>query len=307
MTRYDFEDWLRYRLSDLPQEELDRIAAFYMDAIEARIEDGMTEEQAIYDLGEPEALLEAIRADLPEYAHTTYQPVRQSRQRRVGRRRWIAAGLALLLLAGIVPVLLVTMSVSRPNITTVTPIPEIMEPIPDIQTSDPNAVIIFDSTTLEKVTVAASLGSVQVEPSEDGNVQIVGDPVFYEAVRRGNTLYIENVEADFIVKIPYHVKLEIKCDVGNVVLYEIVPQTLSVYCDLGSIELHNVSAVHSINLEVDFGSIAGTLQGSETDYEIDVEVSEGQTNLSDSYHSGDEEIKLTATADLGDIKITFEE
>ena len=82
MTRYDFEDWLRHRLSDLPREELDRIAAFYMDAIEARMEDGMTEEEAIYDLGEPEALLEAIRADLPEYAQTTYQPVRQSRQRK---------------------------------------------------------------------------------------------------------------------------------------------------------------------------------------------------------------------------------
>ena len=65
MTRYDFEDWLRHRLSDLPREELDRIAAFYMDAIEARMEDGMTEEQAIYDLGEPEVLLEAIRPICP--------------------------------------------------------------------------------------------------------------------------------------------------------------------------------------------------------------------------------------------------
>ena len=302
MTRYDFEDWLRHRLSDLPREELDRIAAFYIDAIEARMEDGMTEEQAIYDLGEPEALLEAIRADLPEYTQTTYQPVRQSRQRKLGRRSWIAAGIVLLLLTGIIPVLLVTMSVSRPNIIEVTP-----EPVPDIQVSDPNAVIIFDATTLEKVTVAASFGSVQVEPSEDGDVQIVGDPAFYEALRRGNTLYIENVEADFIVKIPYHVKLEIKCDVGNVTLYEIVPQSLNIYCDLGSIELHNVSAVHSITLEADCGNIEGSLQGVETDYEIDVEVDLGQTNLSDSHHSGNEEIELTATADFGNINITFEE
>ena len=74
MTKYDFEDWLRHRLSDLPPEELDRIAAFYMDAIEARMEDGMTEEQAIYDLGEPEALLEAIRESLPEYGQSTVTP-----------------------------------------------------------------------------------------------------------------------------------------------------------------------------------------------------------------------------------------
>jgi len=304
MTKYDFEDWLRYRLSDLPREEVDRIAAFYMDAIEARIEDGMTEEQAIYDLGEPETLLEAIRADLPEYPHTTDRPVRQSRQQTFRRRRLAVVGLVVLIMAALVSTVLVTMYVSRPNITTVIPIPE---PLPDIQASDPNAVIIFDGATLEKVTVAASFGSVQVEPSEDDNVQIVGDPVFYEAVRRGNTLYIENVEADFIVKIPYHVKLEIKCDVGNVTLYEIVPQSLKIYCDLGSIELHNVSAVHSITLEADCGSIEGSLQGTETDYEIDVKVTVGQTNLSDSYHSGDEEIKLTATADLGNVNIIFEE
>lgn len=307
MTRFDFEDWLRHRLSDLPREELDRIAAFYMDAIEARMEDGMTEEQAIYALGEPEALLEAIRADLPEYAHTAYQPVRRSKQSTAARGKWIVAGVAALAVIFALPVLLLVLNAS-PRYETITE--EVLPPMVDegyFEVSDPDAHTLFDATTLEKVTVAAALGSVQVEPSEDGNVQIVGDPVFYEAVRRGNTLYIENVEADFIVKIPYHVKLEIKCDVGNVTLYEIVPQTLSVYCDLGSIELHNISAVHSITLEADCGSIEGSLQGPETDYEIDVEVDVGQTNLSDSYHSGDEEIKLTATADLGNVNITFEE
>lgn len=307
MTRYDFEDWLRHRLSDLPREELDRIAAFYIDAIEARMEDGMTEEQAIYDLGEPEALLEAIRADLPEYTQTTYQPVRQSRQSTVRRGKWIAAGVAALAIIFALPVLLLVLNVS-PRYESITE--EVLPPMVDegyFEVSDPDDHTLFDATTLEKVTVAASFGSVQVEPSEDGNVQIVGDPAFYEALRRGNTLYIENVEADFIVKIPDHVKLEIKCDVGNVTLYEIVPQSLNIYCDLGSIELHNVSAVHSITLEADCGSIEGSLQGAETDYEIDVEVDLGQTNLSDSYHSGDEEIKLTATADLGNINITFEE
>ena len=302
MTKYDFEDWLRHRLSDLPREELDRIAAFYMDAIEARMEDGMTEEEAIYALGEPEALLEAIRADLPEYTHTTYQPVRQSRQRKLGRRSWIATGIVLLLLTGIIPVLLVTMSVSRPNIIEVTP-----EPVPDIQVSDPNAVIIFDATTLEKVTVAASFGNVQAEPSADGAVHILGDSVFYQANRRGNTLYIENAEADIILQIPYHVKLEVKCDLGSAVLYEIVPQSLNVCCDLGGITLHNVSAVHSITLEADCGNIEGTLRGPETDYIIDVEVNLGQTNLSDSYHVGGKEIKLTATADAGSVNINFEE
>ena len=74
MNQYLFEDWLRNRLDDLPPEELDRVVAFYLDAIAARMEDGMTEEEAIHDLGEPESLLAGIRASLPEYV--TYTPAR---------------------------------------------------------------------------------------------------------------------------------------------------------------------------------------------------------------------------------------
>ena len=46
MNKYLFEDWLRNRLDDLPADELDRIVAFYLDAIDERMEDGMTEEEA---------------------------------------------------------------------------------------------------------------------------------------------------------------------------------------------------------------------------------------------------------------------
>jgi hypothetical protein len=115
------------------------------------------------------------------------------------------------------------------------------------------------------------------------------------------------VEQDVVLRIPDHLKLEIKCDLGDVVLYEIVPVSLQIYCDAGNITLYNVSAQKTITLETDVGSIEGTLRGSETDYEIDSETDLGQSNLSDSHHSGDEEIKLTVTTDVGDIDLTFEE
>ena len=299
MNQYLFEDWLRNRLDDLPPEELDRVVAFYLDAIAARMEDGMTEEKAIHDLGEPESLLAGIRASLPEYV--TYTPARQIRQKTMSRRRWVAAGLVAAALGVALPVVALVFNAApyHKPIYTETPV---VEATPEIFSSSYG----FDASTLEKVTVAASFGSVQVEPSEDGEVQIIGDANLFDATRRGNTLYVENVESDIILQIPYTVKLDIKCDVGDVVLYEVVPQTLQVSCDLGSITLFGVSAVNSITLEADCGNIEGTLRGAKTDYEIDVEVDLGDTNLSDSYHSGDEEIKLTATADLGSIHIDFE-
>ncbi len=299
MNQYLFEDWLRNRLDDLPPEELDRVVAFYLDAIAARMEDGMTEEEAIHDLGEPESLLAGIRASLPEYV--TYTPARQIRQKTMSRRRWVAAGLVAAALGVALPVapLVFNAAPYHKPIYTETPM---VEATPEIFSSSYG----FDASTLEKVAVAASFGSVQVEPSEDGEVQIIGDANLFDATRRGNTLYVENVESDIILQIPYTVKLDIKCDVGDVVLYEVAPQTLQVSCDLGSITLFGVSAVNSITLEADCGNIEGTLRGAKTDYEIDVEVDLGDTNLSDSYHSGDEEIKLTATADLGSIHIDFE-
>ena len=300
MNQYLFEDWLRNRLDDLPPEELDRVVAFYLDATAARMEYGMTEEEAIHDLGEPESLLAGIRASLPEYV--TYTPARQIRQKTMSRRRWVAAGLVAAALGVALPVVALVFNAApyHKPIYTETPM---VEATPEIFRSSYG----FDASTLEKVTVAASFGSVQVEPSEDGEVQIIGDANLFDATRRGNTLYVENVESDIILQIPYTVKLDIKCDVGDVVLYEVAPQTLQVSCDLGSITLFGVSAVNSITLEADCGNIEGTLRGAKTDYEIDVEVDLGDTNLSDSYHSGDEEIKLTATADLGSIHLEFEE
>ena len=47
MKKQDFTKWLRYKLYDLPTEELERILQYYSDAIADRMEDGMTEEEAV--------------------------------------------------------------------------------------------------------------------------------------------------------------------------------------------------------------------------------------------------------------------
>ena len=307
MTKYDFEDWLRYRLSDLPQEEVDRIAAFYTDAIEARMEDGMTEEQAIYDLGEPEALLEEIRADLPQ--HVIYKPVHKSTTRSRGKRRRLLAVAAALL----VPVFALSAILLVLNFSSVRP-----EPVYEVATFPAEAPVIawdgdesdytFDPSIhgLNKVEISASLGRVTVEPCDDNWVHVVGDEEFFDANVRGTTLYIENVADDLLVRMPmaWYLRLDIDSEVGDVEIYEITAATLDVQTDVGNIFLHNVTAAERINLTTDAGIIEGSLKYRQEDYCINVDVDLGQCNLTDSVNDG---TPLTISADVGSVKIEFED
>lgn len=307
MTKYDFEDWLRYRLSDLPQEEVDRIAAFYMDAIEARMEDGMTEEQAIYDLGEPEALLEGIRADLPQ--QVIYKPVHKStRPSGNKRRRLLAVVIALLVLAFVLPLPLLVFNFSSVRSEPVYEVATYPAEVPSVTWEGDESEYTFDPSVqgLNKVEISAALGRVTVEPCDDNWVHVIGNEEFFDANIRGTTLYVENVNDDLLVRMPmaWYLRLDIDSDVGDVEIYEITAATLDVSADLGNIYLHNVTAAERINLAADVGNIEGSLKYRQEDYCIDVEVDLGQCNLTDSVNDG---TPLTVAADVGSVKIEFED
>jgi len=307
MTRFDFEDWLRYRLSDLPQEEVDRIAAFYMDAIEARMEDGMTEEQAIYDLGEPEALLEEIRADLPQ--HVIYKPVHKSTRPANRKNRIMTLILVAAILGVALPALVMVLNVSPVRRSQII-YEAVSVPVeaPAISWEGDESEYTFDPSVhgLNKVEISAALGRVSVEPCDDNWVHVIGNDESFDANVRGTTLYVENVNDDLLVRMPmaWYLRLSIDSDVGDVEIYEITAATLDVSADLGNIFLHNVTAAERINLAADVGNIEGSLKYRQEDYCIDVSVDLGQCNLTDSVNDG---TPLTIAADLGSVKIAFED
>ena len=302
MTRYDFDDWLRYRLSDLPPEEVDRIAAFYQDAIEARMEDGMTEEEAIYDLGEPESLLEGIRA---EFEQTVYRPVRKAQSK--GNR---AAVLFVLAVTAFVLAVTLILAINFTAMTSERPAlyPEMVTtPIeaPTISWEDDNGMgQTFDPVPLQKIFIAAALDRVMVEPCDDNWIH-VSCPVEFDANVRGTTLYLENISGELVVRMPtaYYLRLEIESELADVELYEIIPATLNVSTEAGNISLHNVAAYERIDLSAEAGSIEGSLKYRQEDYCIDAEAEAGQCNLTDSVNDG---TPLTVTTDIGSIKIQFE-
>jgi len=65
VTKQQFLTELRKKLSGLPQQDIDERLSFYSEMIEDRIEEGLTEKEAILDIGEVEDVAAQIIADMP--------------------------------------------------------------------------------------------------------------------------------------------------------------------------------------------------------------------------------------------------
>lgn len=65
MRKQEFLDRLKARLSRLPKQDVDERLNFYSEMIDDRIEDGLSEEDAIAEIGTVEAVASQIIADVP--------------------------------------------------------------------------------------------------------------------------------------------------------------------------------------------------------------------------------------------------
>ena len=65
MTKTEFMSSLREKLSGLGEEDIRKSLDYYSEMIDDRIEDGMTEEEAVADVGTPDECASAILMDMP--------------------------------------------------------------------------------------------------------------------------------------------------------------------------------------------------------------------------------------------------
>ena len=65
MNKTEFSDALRRALGKLPSYEVEQSIAFYLEMIDDRMEDGMSEEEAVAAMGTPGEVAEATLDDLP--------------------------------------------------------------------------------------------------------------------------------------------------------------------------------------------------------------------------------------------------
>ena len=65
MGKAEFLEVLRRKLTGLPQAEIEERLAFYNEMIDDRIEDGLTEEEAVAEIGPVEDVVNQIMAEIP--------------------------------------------------------------------------------------------------------------------------------------------------------------------------------------------------------------------------------------------------
>lgn len=88
MNKAEFLKELKNKISDMPYSEVEKTLSFYAESIDDRIEDGMSEDEAVFCLGDIDAIAKEIRADLP-ITTLIGKKVQQSRDRASNKTLWI--------------------------------------------------------------------------------------------------------------------------------------------------------------------------------------------------------------------------
>ena len=103
MSKQEFLTQLRKALSGLPQNDIDERLEFYGEMIEDRIEEGLSEEEAIAAVGTVEEIAEHVIADIPfaKIAKERIKPKRRLSALEIillilGSPIWLSLGIALL-------------------------------------------------------------------------------------------------------------------------------------------------------------------------------------------------------------------
>ena len=95
MNRYDFKHQLARRLAGLPEEELATTLSFFDEMIDDRLDEGMTEEQAVADLGDLDEIANRILAEM-----SPFERVKQKLKpkRPISGGQWVLIALTLSLI-----------------------------------------------------------------------------------------------------------------------------------------------------------------------------------------------------------------
>ncbi|MBE6996811.1 MAG: DUF1700 domain-containing protein [Ruminococcaceae bacterium] len=113
MNKEQFLAALRARLTALPKDDLEKTLQYYREMIEDRVEDGMTEFEAVDDVGDPAELAEAIlQKPVKQTAVRAPKAPKQRRPMSAGKKAALIVAACLLICAG-VGIILASLNMGR--------------------------------------------------------------------------------------------------------------------------------------------------------------------------------------------------
>ena len=65
MNKQEYLEAIRSRISAMPADDVNRFMDYYSEMIDDRVEDGLSEGEAVADMGSPDAAVEQILEDMP--------------------------------------------------------------------------------------------------------------------------------------------------------------------------------------------------------------------------------------------------
>ncbi len=100
MSKQEFLVQLRKGLSGLPKEDVEERLAFYCEMIDDRMEEGITEEEAVAAVGSAQEIVAQVVAEIP-FAKIAKERIKSKRRLRVGEIVLLALGSPIWLSLGI--------------------------------------------------------------------------------------------------------------------------------------------------------------------------------------------------------------
>lgn len=88
MTKQDFLNNLKNRISQLPSSEIQKSLDYYSEMIDDRVEDGMTEEDAVNALGDINKIVESIEIEMP-MSSLVKNKIKESHNKSNNKTLWI--------------------------------------------------------------------------------------------------------------------------------------------------------------------------------------------------------------------------
>lgn len=277
MTRVEFLTELDHRLSTLTKEQADEYLAYYAEMMADRMEDGMSEEEAVASLESPSVIASRILGTV----YTTPQ-------KKTSDGKWFTTtalaicAIAVVALAGLAAVSLPFFSFHGATYVD-TPVTEevIVDwdstevPLVDVG-SDPH--FMMDTDGIRALEISWISGNINFEFWDGGDIAVYGYGAdSMTCVGSGDTLYInyessqyEDGSCDLVICLPYSFaqtqldRLSISTTSANVYLYDLTLSDLTISTISGLLDMYG--CFDTVSITSTSGDV--TLNGSATDVTI---------------------------------------